>query len=118
MAIAFGNVLAPILGGWLVDQQGFQKSADIMAAACLLLCVVYFLVMIVFMPKQDHKTLPDEGEQIGEDLEEVKPLAIAADPNASKLPAPYRSATKGNTTYRTSTLAGTTAEAKVITYRT
>jgi len=89
-----------------------------MAAACLLLCVFYFLVMIVLMPKSNQKTLPDEGEPIstaGDDLEEVQPLA--QDPATGK-DAPYPTATTGPKAYRTSTLAGTTAEQKVITYRT
>lgn len=55
ICLALGNIIAPLLGGALMDAVGFNTSADIMSGCLLALFVFYVLVMIVFMKNSEEK---------------------------------------------------------------
>jgi len=68
ICLAVGNIIAPILGGALVDGVGFPVAADIMSSVLMCNFVFFVLMNFVFLPKPEAPTvLPDASEIPAED---------------------------------------------------
>jgi MFS family permease len=76
ICLALGNIIAPILGGWLVDalggvdskeSGGFQKAANVMSSVLLLNLIVFSIMNFLVLPAPltkltDGSILPNSNQ--------------------------------------------------------
>lgn len=70
ICLAVGNIIAPILGGALVDGVGFQVAADIMSSVLICNFVFFVVVNFCFLPKPEAPTVLPDASEIPADSEE------------------------------------------------